>query len=73
MYILQDRKACAKGDAGIWFPKRDLATGKIAVKAAVKEVVGRSLYYLQNHRHFAYASAAPLPHELALRLQACVN
>ncbi|CAJ1452311.1 unnamed protein product [Effrenium voratum] len=57
LYILQDRKACAKGDAGIWFPKRDLATGKIAVKAAVKEVVGRSLYYLQNHRHFAYASA----------------
>jgi len=56
-YILQPKKVCSSGDSGIATPKRDLATGKISIKQAVKEVVGRSLYYLHNGRHFIYTSA----------------
>lgn len=56
-YILQPKKVCSAGDAGIYQPKRDLALGKVSIDAAVKEVVGRSLYYNANGRHFVYNSA----------------
>lgn len=57
-YILQPKKVCEAGDDGIKVPKNDLANGKVSIKTAVKEVVGRSLYYLQNGHHFIYTSAA---------------
>ena len=56
-YILQPKGVCEKGDGGIKKPKDDLANGKVSIKTAVKEVVGRSLYYLQNGHHFIYTSA----------------
>lgn len=56
-YILQPKRVCEKGDVGIKDPKTDLAYGKVSIKTAVKEVVGRSLYYLQNGHHFIYTSA----------------
>lgn len=56
-YILQPKKVCEKGDAEIKVPKNDLAGEKVSIKTAVKEVVGRSLYYLQNGHHFIHTSA----------------
>lgn len=56
-YILQPKKVCEKGDDEIKVPKNDLAGGKVSIKTAVKEVVGRSLYYLQNGHHFIHTSA----------------
>ena len=55
-YILQPKKVCEKADLGIQVPKEALAYGQVSIKSAVKEVVGRSLYYLQNQRHFIYTS-----------------
>mmetsp|Transcript_106405 Transcript_106405/g.318046 ORF Transcript_106405/g.318046 Transcript_106405/m.318046 type:complete len:552 (+) Transcript_106405:54-1709(+) len=66
MYILADKKSCAKGDVGLYYPKRALAQGTsldgskpgaVSIRAAVKEVVGRSLYFLERGVHFVYNSA----------------
>lgn len=57
IYILADRKTCERGDAGLWYPKKDLALGKTPLRKAVAEVAGRSLYFLKHGSHFPYASA----------------
>ena len=36
---------------------QELAQGKLSIKTAVKEVVGRSLYYLKNQNHFVYRTS----------------
>lgn len=59
-YILQHKTICDRGQAGLdksINPKTDLAQGVVPIKQAVKEVVGRSLYYLQHGRHFEHKSA----------------
>mmetsp|Transcript_38428 Transcript_38428/g.86617 ORF Transcript_38428/g.86617 Transcript_38428/m.86617 type:complete len:521 (-) Transcript_38428:74-1636(-) len=58
LYILADKRTCDKGDSGLWFPKRDFAKGgERNLHAAVKEVVGRSLYFIEKGSHFQYRSA----------------